>query len=126
LYYVTDEFKTERSNGTTWQIVSDNTTIFNAGNTGTALTLDWVNGQKQRCTLTGNVTFTLSNPVDGGRYVIHIDTGAGAFTAAWPAAVLWPSGSSPVITVTAAKRDVVVLLYDSNSAKYYGVISQNY
>lgn len=126
LYYVTDEFVMERSTGAAWQSVDELPTIYNAGNTGTALTLDWTNGRKQKCTLTGNVTFTLSNPTDGARYVIHLLTGAGSFTATWPASVLWPSGTAPTITATASKRDIVVLLYDSATTKYYGAFSQNY
>jgi hypothetical protein len=100
--------------------------IFAAGNSGTALTLDFGNNRRQQFTLTGNVTLTLSNPVDGARYDIYIDTGAGAFTVTWPGAVLWPGAVAPVITVAAAKRDIITLLYDAVTAKYYGTFAQNF
>ncbi len=100
--------------------------FYDAGNTSTALTLDWNNSRHQRCVLTGNVTFTLSNPVDGARYVIHIATGAGSFTGTWPAAVLWSGGTAPVLTATASKVDMIILIYNSNTSKYLGAFSQNY
>jgi hypothetical protein len=81
---------------------------------------------RHRLTMTGNCTLTLSNPLDGGVYVILLRTDAGSFTMAWPASVLWPGGTAPVITVTASKVDLVTLIYDSNSGKYYGSFNQNY
>jgi hypothetical protein len=126
LYFVTDEWTLERNNGSSWDPYNEFPTFYNAGNTSTALTLDWTNGRKQRCVLTGNVTFTLSNPTDGARYIINISTGTGGFTVTWPAAVLWSGGVTPTITATASKHDVVILIYDATAAKYYGVISQNY
>lgn len=126
LYFVTDEFEFERSTGAAWEAVDEVPGIYNAGNSGTALTLDWKNGRKQKTTLTGNVTLTLSNPTDGARYVVHIATGAGSFTVTWPASVLWPGGTAPTITATASKRDIVVLLWDAATSKYYGVFSQNF
>jgi hypothetical protein len=100
--------------------------FFDAGNSGAALTLDFANGRKQRLVLTGNVTLTLSNPVDGARYLLHVGTGAGAFTATWPAAVLWAGGVAPVITAAAGKVDLVVLIYSATTGKYYGAVSQAY
>ncbi len=97
---------------------------YNAGNSSTAITLDWTNGTAQKVTLTGSVTFTLSNPVTGTAYVIRIATGAGSFTATWPMTVLWPGGTAPTITATASKVDLINLYWDGTS--YYGSFAQNY
>jgi len=96
------------------------------GNSGTAKTIDWNAGNEHLLTLTGNVTLTLSNPVDGGRYVLVFDTGAGAFTVAWPGTVKWPAGTTPTITVTAAKYDLVTLIWLNTAGIYLAVISQNH
>lgn len=125
LYYVTDEYVTERSTGAAWESYSEQNDFYNAGNTSTALTLDWLNGRKQRCVMTGNVTFTLSNPTTS-RMIIKIATGAGSFTATWPAAVLWAGGTAPVITVTASKTDMIVLIWASDVSRYFGTFLQNY
>jgi hypothetical protein len=94
------------------------------GNSGTAKTIDWNLGNEHELTLTGNVTLTFTHPVNGGRYVLVLKTGAGGFTVTWPAAVLWPGGSAPTITVTASKVDLITFMYLAGSGKYYGAFSQ--
>lgn len=101
-------------------------TLYNAGNSSTALTVDWNNSNVQSVTLTGNVTFTFSNPASGGTYVIQLFTGAGSFTAAWPASVVWPGGTGPTITVTASKMDLITFTYNPTTGHYYGSFNQNY
>lgn len=102
--------------------------LTNDGNSSTALTIDWGSKKRgeHRFTLTGNVTLTLNNPVDGGAYVLLIYTGAGSFTVTWPAAVKWPAATAPTITTTASRLDLVTLIYDSTAAVYYGSFNQNY
>lgn len=95
------------------------------GNSSTALTVDWYNNNVQYTTLTGNVTFTFNNPKDSGRYILIMNTGAGSFTATWPAAVHWFGGTTPTITATASKVDVVVCIYYSTGTVYYCGINQN-
>jgi hypothetical protein len=97
---------------------------YNAGNSSTAQTIDWSNGSAQLSTLTGNVTYTFSNGVTGGAYVLKINTGAGSFSATWPAAVHWSGGTAPVITATASKVDLVNFYYDGTT--WFGTFSQNY
>jgi hypothetical protein len=96
------------------------------GNSGTTDTIDWDAGNEHLSTLTGNVTYTFSNPKDGGRYVLVIATGAGGFTVTWPAAVKWAAGSTPTITATASRYDLVTLIYLSGAGIYLASINQNY
>jgi len=96
----------------------------NAGNSSTAQTIDWSAGSSQLSTLTGNVTYTFSNGVAGGAYVLRIATGAGSFTATWPAAVKWSGGTAPTITTTASKVDLINFYYDGTN--WYGSYTQNY
>lgn len=99
---------------------------YSAGNSGTALTINWNNSPLQVVTLTGNVTFTFSNPINWPyTYRVMVFTGAGGFTATWPGSVLWPGGVAPVVTVAAGKTDVFEFLYDGTN--YCGsVYGQNY
>jgi hypothetical protein len=96
------------------------------GNSGTADTINFTSRYRwtHKSTLTDNVTYTLTNPVVGGTYTILIFTGAGGFTATWPATVKWPAGTAPTITVTASRMDLVVLTWDGTN--YYGSFNQNY
>lgn len=101
--------------------------MFNAGNSGTSKTIDWNDGNEQLLTLTGNVTLTLSNPGDGGRYVLLLDQdGTGGRTVTWPAAVLWPGNVAPTITATASHGDLVTLIYRSTLGKYQASLNQDY
>lgn len=97
---------------------------FDDGNSSTADTIDWSQGSAHKSTLTGNVTYTFSSPQTGGAYVLRVLTGAGSFTATWPATVKWPSSTAPTITVTAARMDLVNFYYDGTN--YYGSFTQNY
>lgn len=108
--------------------VASSIPLTNEGNSGTTKTIDFQSKPNGRhlLTLTGNVTLTLSNPIDGGVYVFLLDTGAGSFTVTWPASVLWPSATAPVITTTASKTDLVTLIFRSGTTKYIGSFNQNY
>lgn len=93
-----------------------------AGNSSTAITINWATATTQKVTLTGNCTFTFSNPVAGGVYVLRAHQDAtGTRTVTWPAAVHWSGGTAPTLTTTASKVDVFTFHYDG--ATYFGVTS---
>jgi len=99
-------------------------TPFSAGNTGTALTLNWNNGAVQTCTANNDVTFTLSNPVAGVTYTIEITqdaTGSRSYT--WPGSVKWSGGTAPTGS-GANKIDLITLFYDGTN--YLGRSNLNY
>jgi hypothetical protein len=90
------------------------------GNSGAAKTIDWNEGNEHYVTMTGNCTFTLNNPQDGGRYVLILNSGAGAFTGTWPASIRWRGGVAPVLTTDANKLDLVTLMYIAVLGEYIG------
>ncbi|MFC1729750.1 hypothetical protein ACFL6I_05380 [candidate division KSB1 bacterium] len=55
-------------------------------------------------TLTGNCTFTFSNPPTSGTggtiTLILKQDGTGSRTATWPASVKWAGGTAPTLTTT--------------------------
>lgn len=71
-------------------------------------------------TIAGNTTFTFSNTFDCKTIVVAI-TNAGAFTAAWPAAVQWRFGTQPTLTVGAGSTDVFTFVV-INSIIYGSVV----
>lgn len=90
-----------------------------SGNSGTAKTVDLSLGSSIKSTLTGSVTYTLTNPTVGGTFVFEIFTGAGSFTTTWPAAVIWSADQGAyVTTTTASKCDLVSLFW--NGTNYRG------
>jgi hypothetical protein len=95
------------------------------GNSGASKTIDWAAGNEHYLTLTGSVELTFSNPVDGGRYVLLLNTGAGSFVPVWPASVKW-SATAPTVTVTASKLDLFTFIYSSTLSLYFGAYNQSY
>lgn len=92
---------------------------YSAGSSGTALTIDWNNGNNQVVSMTGACTFTFSNPIAGAWYSLELTQDAtGSRTASWPASVKWPSASAPVLTTTASKTDILTFYY--NGTNYIG------
>lgn len=91
--------------------------------------IDWNNGNVQRIVLAnGANTITMANAKSGGRYVLILKQPASgaAGTVTWPAAVVWPSGITPVLSSVNGKRDLFSLIYDGTDSEYYGNSSLNY
>lgn len=91
-------------------------TRYDAGNSSTALTINWNNGNCQKVTLTGNCIFTFTNPQAGGRYLLELlQDGTGSRTITLPAAVKHPSATAPTLTTTAGRTDFLTLYYNGTS-----------
>jgi hypothetical protein len=105
-------------------------TTHDAGNSSTAITVNWDNGNTQLVTMTGNATFTLSNPKDGFRYLLVLKQDAtGSRTATWPAAVKWSAGTAPTLSTVAGKVDVISLVWVAaigSSGNYLAAANTDY
>lgn len=81
---------------------------------GTTQTIDFDTGSIQRLNVgsaSGDVGVTLTNPQDGGVYVIYIKQGATPRDVTWPVSVKWPQGQKPILSTVSGKVDVVQLMY---------------
>jgi hypothetical protein len=98
------------------------------GNSGAAKTIDWNAGNEHSLTLNNAaVTLTLSNPVDGGRYVLLlIQDGSGNRVPTFPGSVSWPGGTVPTWSTVAGKIDLVTLIWRATSAKYFAAANVGY
>lgn len=91
---------------------------YNAGNSGTSVTINFTNGQKQKLTLTGNVTIALSFPGPGNYQLKLVQDGTGSRTAVWNGSVKYiGSTSSPEINTNSNGETLVSIYYDGSS--YY-------
>lgn len=98
-------------------------TYFDAGNSGTALTLNLTNGNVQKITLTGNCTLTLTSPASGAYrslllYVFQDATGSRTIT--WPASVKWGTAGAPTLSTAATKMDKILLDTVDGGITWYG------
>lgn len=98
-------------------------TYYDAGNSGTAITLNLANGNVQKVTLTGNCTVTLTAPATGAYrslllYVFQDATGTRTIT--WPAAVKWGNAGAPTLSTSAGKMDKILLDTVDGGTTWYG------
>lgn len=101
----------------------------NIGNITGSVTADYSLGNFYSGTLTGNVTFTFSNPPASGLLGVWTfeltQDGTGGRTVTWPAAVKWPSGTAPTLSA-ANKVDIITLYTRNGGTTWYGTSSVNY
>ena len=100
-------------------------TYFDAGNSGAAKTLDLANGNVQKLTLTANCTITLTSPSSGAMRSLTLlvfQDGTGSRTITWPGSVKWGNAGAPVLTITAAKMDMVSLFTVDGGTNWYGAL----
>ncbi len=103
-------------------------TVVALGNTSTAITIDLRNGNVFTATLTGNCTFTLSNPIATGSSsftLILTNDGTSGRTVAWSGgSFLFPGGASTLSrTTTAGAVDVWVFFTPNGGTTWYGNIA---
>lgn len=96
---------------------------FDNGSVTTKATINWLNGNVQYITLTGNTTFKFINPKPGTRLILMV---AGAFTPTWPSTVKWPGNTTPTPTASAGKKDIYGFIYSGKEALYNGAQAANY
>ena len=93
----------------------------------TTYTVDLSTANVFALTLTGNTTFTFSNPAASGistafTLIITQDS-TGSRTGTWPASVKWPNGSTPVLSTGANKTDILNFITTNGGTTYYGSLS---
>lgn len=89
---------------------------YDAGNSGTSKTIDFANGQKQKLTLNGNCTVTLSFPGVGNYQLILTQDGTGSRTVTWSGVSRYVgSASAPSINGTASASTLVSFYYDGTN-----------
>jgi len=103
-------------------------TVSALGNTGTATTINLLNANVFTATLTGNCTFTLSNPIATGSSsftLILTNDGTAGRTVAWSGgSFVFPGGASALSrTTTANAVDVWVFFTPNGGTTWYGNIA---
>lgn len=93
-------------------------------NTSTAYTCDLETANNYELTLTGNCTFTFSNPPASGKIgnltIILINDATAGRTITWPTSVKWPNGSIPTRTTTASAVDVWTFITTNGGTTWRG------
>jgi len=92
---------------------------------GTSPAVNCHNGNSFSLTLSGNTTFTFSNPpASGTSYTFSIeiiqDASASGYTVTWPASVDFPAATAPTLTATASAKDIFVFTTRDGGTNWYG------
>lgn len=92
-----------------------------------ATTLDLSTTNIYNLTLTGNTTFTFSNPPASGTLyslmIIAKQDATGSRIITWPASVKWPNASAPTLSTGANAVDVLNFFTVDGGTTYYGALS---
>lgn len=70
--------------------------------------------------LTANCAITLSNPSNGGSYVIEIVQGASPFAVTWASTVLWGPQGAPDFTILTTGQFGIVNIFRDYNNRYVG------
>jgi hypothetical protein len=101
--------------------------VSNVSVTTTTQTLDLATTNIFNITMANNCTFTFSNPPAAGTLfsfmVILTQDATGSRTATWPAAVKYPNESTPTLTTTANKVDILNFITVDGGTSYFGALS---
>lgn len=99
--------------GLTFSVNNGSPALYDAGNSGTSLAIDWENGPVQKVTLTGNATLTFTNATAGGTYtLLLVQDGTGGRTVALTG---WDFGdNTPSYNTLATRKSIVSALYDGS------------
>ena len=95
----------------------------------TGVTISWNNSNVVYATLAnGSQTFTPSDPKSGATYILYLrQPAAGAAgTVDWNSLVLWSGGTAPTLTATNGATDIITLIYNGTSTKYFGTSVLNF
>lgn len=92
---------------------------------GTTPTVDLHTSTNFTHTLSGNTSYTFSNPaatnsVSAFTLKVVQDASASGYTITWPASVDWPNATAPTLTATANAVDIFVFITNDNGTTYYG------
>jgi len=93
--------------------IGSNTIVAN-GSVGTNQNVNWALGTTQSYTLTASITFSnFQNPTIGQHLTLIITQGgSGSYTLSFPASVIWPNNTAPVLTTTVGDTDLIGFIWD--------------
>lgn len=95
----------------------------------TDLAISWNNSNVVYATLTtGTIIFNPTDAKSGATYILYLRQPAsgGPTLINWNNLVLWPGGTPPTLSTAAGATDVITLIYNGTSTKYFGTSVLNF
>jgi hypothetical protein len=109
----------------TGEFIADSYNETYAALSGTSPAVNCESGNSFSLVLSGNTTFTFTNPpASGTAYTFSVeiiqDSGASGHTVTWPTSVDWPSATAPTLTATASAKDIFIFTTRDGGTNWYG------
>jgi len=105
--------------------ISTNGSMRQTALTVAAADVDCSTGNFFTRTVSGNVTFTFSNPpASGTAYAFTFEIIHTSGTITWPASVRWPGNTAP--TLTTGRTHLITFVTDNGGTIWYGAPQTNY
>jgi hypothetical protein len=109
----------------TGEFIADSYNETYAALSGTSPAVNCETGNSFSLVLSGNSTFTFTNPpASGTAYSFSVeiiqDSGASGYTVTWPSSVDWPAATAPTLTATASAKDIFVFTTRDGGTTFYG------
>lgn len=97
---------------------------YDNGSSGSAKTINWKLGNKQKITLTADCTISFTAPSGPCNLILKVIQDSTAREITWPGTVQWPDGDEPELSEGSADIDLIALYFDGTN--YFGVVSYNF
>lgn len=95
---------------------------YDAGNSGTAKTIDWNNGAQQRVSLTGNCVFTFTYPSAPTFLQLTVIQGNANYSATWISGITFAGGIPPVFPSASGKTATIRWYWNGVTLRHLGII----
>jgi hypothetical protein len=89
--------------------------FYDNGNSGSSITINWANGDRQKLTMSAACTISFSGALSGQVLLLYlVENGTGGFTPSFPT-LKWPQGSAGTATTTAGAINLYAFFYDGTN-----------
>jgi len=109
----------------TGELIADSYNETYSALSGTSPAANCHNGNAFSLVLSGNTTFTFTNPpASGTAYTFSVEiiqnSGGSGYSVTWPSSVDWPAATAPTLTADANAKDIFVFTTRDGGANWYG------
>jgi hypothetical protein len=100
--------------------------MYDNGDSGSAITIDWLNGDRQKVAITASTTISFSNPADGQILTLLCKNAAsGVFSTTLPT-MKWTASTATTLGTTSGCINTITALYDATASAYYAQAGASY
>ncbi len=100
--------------------------MYDAGNSGSAITINWLNGDRQKTAITASTTISFSNPADGQALTLLMKSAAsGVFSITLPT-MKWTGSAATTMGTTSGCNNTITALYDATGSQYFAKAGASY